>query len=181
MQQPQSNNRQNSSIERTIEAPTQTLKSLLSNQKSHGYSKPKQPYHYKRANPHAKSSFKPTYGTHENKGQQFKNNRKYQKQTAHTIQLKIMQPNIKPCIWIWVKLEQEFLLENQYPYFLLDSFNSQWMDNGNLTLAFDHGLWFWKLVICDLFELFSYPIVWHIQSYLFWIRFKLFVWKFQYA
>ena len=84
MQQPQSNNRKNSSIESTIEAPTQTLKSLLSNQKFHGYSKPKQPYHYKRANPHAKSSFKPTYGTHDNKGQQFKNNRKYQKQTAHT-------------------------------------------------------------------------------------------------
>ena len=33
---------------------------------------------------------------------------------------------------------------NQYPYSLLDSFNSQWVDNGNLTLAFDHGLWFWN-------------------------------------
>ena len=41
MQQPQSNNRQNSSIESAIEALTQTLKSLLSNQNSHGYSKPK--------------------------------------------------------------------------------------------------------------------------------------------
>ena len=41
MQQPQNNNRKNSSIESAIEAPTQTLKSLLSNQKSHTYSKPK--------------------------------------------------------------------------------------------------------------------------------------------
>ena len=98
------------------------------------------------------------------------------------IQLKIM----KPCIWICVRiLGQRFLLENQYPYSLLDKSNSQWVDNGNLTLAFDHGLWFWKLIIGDLFELFvhlfSCPIVGHIQSYWFWIRFKLFVWKFQYA
>ena len=49
MQQPQNNNRQNRSIESAIEAPTQTLKSLLSNQKSHGYSKPKQPFHHKKA------------------------------------------------------------------------------------------------------------------------------------
>ena len=84
MQQPQSNNRQNSSIESAIEAPTQTLKSLLSNQKSHGYSKPKQPFHHKRAKPHARPSFKPTYRPHDNKGQYFKNNSKYQKQTAHT-------------------------------------------------------------------------------------------------
>ena len=83
MQQPQSNNRQNNSIESTIEAPTQTLKSFLSNQKSHGYSKPKQPFHHKRANPHAKPSFKPTYRPHNNKGQYFKDNSKYQKQTAH--------------------------------------------------------------------------------------------------
>ena len=101
------------------------------------------------------------------------------------IQLKIMKP-IKPCIWICVRiLGQRLLLVNQYPYFLLDKFNSQWVDNGNLTLAFDHGLWFWKLIICDLFELFNHlficAIVWHIQSYLFWIRFKLFVWKFQYT
>ena len=26
------------------------------------------------------------------------------------------------------------------PYSLLDNLNSQWVDNGNLTLAFDHGL-----------------------------------------
>ena len=84
MQQPQSNKRQNSSIESAIEAPTQTLKSLLSNQKSHGYSKPKQPFHHKRAKPHAKPSFKPTYRPHDNKGQHFKDNSKYQKQTAHT-------------------------------------------------------------------------------------------------
>ena len=71
MQQPQSNNRQNSSIESAIEAPTQTLKSLLSNQKSHGNSKPKQPFHHKRAKPHARPSFKPTYRPHENKGQYF--------------------------------------------------------------------------------------------------------------
>ena len=105
------------------------------------------------------------------------------------MQLKI----IKPGIWICVRiLGQRFLLVNQCPYSLLDKFNSQWVDNGNLTLAFDHGLWLWKLVICDLFELFSdlfelfnhlfiCPIVWHIQSYWFWIRFKLFVWKFQYT
>ena len=84
MQQPQNNNRQNSPIESAIEAPTQTLKSLLSNQKSHGYSKPKQPFHHKRANPHAKPSFKHTYRSYDNKGQHFKNNNKYQKQTAHT-------------------------------------------------------------------------------------------------
>ena len=53
------------------------------------------------------------------------------------MQLKVM----KPCIWICVNiLEQKFLLVNQYPYSLLDNFNSQWVDNGNLTLAFDHGL-----------------------------------------
>ena len=44
MQQPQNNNRQNSWIESAIEAPTQTLKSLLSNHNSHGYSKPKQQF-----------------------------------------------------------------------------------------------------------------------------------------
>ena len=84
MQQPQNNNRKNSSIESAVKAPTQTLKSLLSNQKSHGYSKPKQPFHNKRAKPHAKPSFKPTYRPHDNIGQYFKDNSKYQKQTAHT-------------------------------------------------------------------------------------------------
>ena len=84
MQQPQSNNRQNNSIESAIEAPTQTLKSLLSNQKSHSYSKPKQPFHHKRVKPHARPSFKPTYRPHDNKGQYFNINSKYQKQTAHT-------------------------------------------------------------------------------------------------
>ena len=84
MQQPQSNNRQNNPIESAIKAPTQMLKSLLSNQNSHGYSKPKQPFHHKRANPHARPSFKPTYRPHDNKGQYFKDNSTYQKQTAHT-------------------------------------------------------------------------------------------------
>ena len=84
MQQPQSNNRQNNSIESAIEAPTQTLKSLLSSQKSHSYSKPKQPFHHKRVKPHARPSFKPTYRPHNNKGQYFNINSKYQKQTAHT-------------------------------------------------------------------------------------------------
>ena len=84
MQQPQSNNRQNNSIESAIEAPTQTLKSLLNNKKYHGYSKPKQPFHHKRAKPHARPIFKPTYRPHDNKGQQSKDNNKYQKQTAHT-------------------------------------------------------------------------------------------------
>ena len=84
MVQPQNNNRQNNSIGNAIEAPTQTLKSLLSNQYSLGYSKPKQPFHYKRAKPHTRPSFKPTYRTHNNKGQYFQNNSKYQKQTAHT-------------------------------------------------------------------------------------------------
>ena len=84
MQQPQSNNRKYSPIESAIEAPTQTLKSLLSNQNSHGYSKPKQPFHHNRAKPHTRPSFKPTYRPHDNKGQQFKDNSKYQKQTAHT-------------------------------------------------------------------------------------------------
>ena len=84
MQQPQSNNRQNSSIESAIEAPTQPLKSLISNQNSHGYSKPKQPFHHKRANPHARPSCKPTYRPNNDKGQYFKNNSKYQKQTTHT-------------------------------------------------------------------------------------------------
>ena len=98
------------------------------------------------------------------------------------MQLKIM----KPCIWICVRiLGQKFLLRNQYPYSLLDKFNSQWMDNGNLTLAFDHGLWVWNwlfvIYLNYLVHLFICPIVWHIQSYWFWIRFKLFVWKFQYT
>ena len=44
---------------------------------------------------------------------------------------------LKPCIWICVRiLGQKFLLVNQYPYSLLDSFNSKWVDNGNLT-----GIW----------------------------------------
>ena len=47
--QPQGNNRQNSSVESAIEALTQTLKSLLSNQNSHGYSKCNQPLHHNRA------------------------------------------------------------------------------------------------------------------------------------
>ena len=98
MQQPQSNNRKNSSIESAIEAPTQTLKSLLSNQKSHGYSKPKQPFHHKRAKPHAKPRSKPTYRPHDNKGQHFKGNSKYQNKLPITMELKIMKPNIKPCI-----------------------------------------------------------------------------------
>ena len=84
MQQLQSNKRQNNPIESAIKAPTQTLKSLLSNQKSHGYSKPKQPFHHKRANPHAKPRSKPTNRPHDNKGQHFKENSKYQKQTAQT-------------------------------------------------------------------------------------------------
>ena len=72
------------------------------------------------------------------------------------MQLKIM----KPCIWICVRiLEQKFLIVNQYPYSLLDNFNSQWEDNGNMTLAFDHGLWFWKFIICDLFELFDHLFI----------------------
>ena len=48
---------------------------------------------------------------------------------------------LKSCIWIGVRfLGQRFLLVKQYPYSLLNNFNSQWVDNGNLTLAFDHGL-----------------------------------------
>ena len=82
-QQLQSNKRQNNSIESAIKAPTQTLKNPSSNQKSHGYSKPKQPFHHKRANPHAKPRSKPTYRPHNNKDQHFKGNSKYQKQTAH--------------------------------------------------------------------------------------------------
>ena len=82
MQQLQSNKRQNNSIESAIKAPTQTLKSLLSNQKSHGYSKPKQPFHHKRANPHAKPRSKPTYRPHDNKGQHFKDNSKYLKENC---------------------------------------------------------------------------------------------------
>ena len=137
MQQPQRNNRQNSSIESAIKAPTQTLKSLLSNQKSHGYSKPKQPLHHKRANPHAKPSFKPTYRPHDNKGQHFKDNSKYHKQTTHTNAIEDYEAMyLNMC----ENFRSKFLLKNQYPYSLLDKFNSQWMDNGNLTLAFDHGL-----------------------------------------
>ena len=93
MQQPQSNNRQNSSIESAIEALTLTLTSLLSNQNSHGYSKPKQPFHHNKANPHAKPSFKPTYRPHDNKGQYFKDNSKYQKQTAHTNAIEDDEPH----------------------------------------------------------------------------------------
>ena len=84
MQQPQSNNRQNSSIKSAIEALAQTLKSILSNQNSNGYSKSKQPFHHNRANPHAKPSFKPNDRPHDNKSQCFKDSSKYQKQTAHT-------------------------------------------------------------------------------------------------
>ena len=141
MQQPQNNNRQNSSRESAIKAPTQTLKSLLSNQNSHGYSKPKQPFHHKRANPHAKPRSKPTYRPHDNKGQHLKGNSKYQKQTAHNKGIKNYEAQHKA---MYLNMCENFtakiLLINQYPYFLLDKFNSQWVDNGNLTLAFDHGL-----------------------------------------
>ena len=84
MQQPQSNKRQNNSIPIGSEACTVTLKSLLSNLKCHSYSKPKQLFHHKRVNPHARPNFEPTYRPHNNKGQCFKNNSRYQKQTAHT-------------------------------------------------------------------------------------------------
>ena len=141
MQQPQSNKRQNNSIESAIKAPTQTLKSLLSNQNSHGYSKPKQPFHHKRAKHHAKPRSKPTNRPHDNKGQHFKDNSRYQKQTAHTSTIENYEAQHKAMYLNMCEiLQQKFLLINQYPYFLLDKFNSQWMDNGNLTLAFDHGL-----------------------------------------
>ena len=84
MPQPQSNNRQNSSMESLMEALTQVFKSFSGNQNSHGYSKSKQPSHHNRANPHAKPSFKPTYRPNDNKGQYSKDNSNYQKQTAHT-------------------------------------------------------------------------------------------------
>ena len=92
MQQPQSNNRQNSSKESVIEACSQILERFLSNQNPHGYSKPKQPFHHNKANPHAKSSFKPTYRPHDNKGRYFKDNSKYQKQTAHTNAIEDCEP-----------------------------------------------------------------------------------------
>ena len=79
-------------MESAIEALTQTLKSLLSNQNSHGYSKPKQPFYHNRANSHAKPSFQPTYRPHNNKGQYFKDNSKYQKQTAHTNAIEDYEP-----------------------------------------------------------------------------------------
>ena len=63
---------------------TQTLKSLLSNQTSHGYNKPKQLFHHNRANPQAKPNFKPAYRSNDNRSQYFKDNSKYQKQSAHT-------------------------------------------------------------------------------------------------
>ena len=94
MQLTQSNNRQNSSIESAIEAPTQTLKSLLSNQNSHGYSKPKQPSHHNKANPHAKPRFKPTYRLHEIKTNTSKTITNIKNKLPIPMQLKIM----KPCI-----------------------------------------------------------------------------------
>ena len=171
MQQPQSNNRKNSSMESAIEAPTQTLKSLFSKQKSHGNSKPKQPFNHKRANPHAKPSFKPTYRPHNNKGQYFKNNSKYQKQTAHTNAIENYEAMyLNMCENFRAKIPKG----KPIPLFSLDKFNSQWLDNGNLTLALDHGLWFWKLIICDLFELFNhlficancvtYPVILYFES-----------------
>ena len=92
LQQNQSNNRQNTSIENAIETLTQTLKSLLSNQTSHGYNKPKQPLHHNRANPQAKPNFKPTYRSNDNRGQYFKDNSKYQKQSAHTNAIEDYEP-----------------------------------------------------------------------------------------
>ena len=92
MQQPQSNNRQNISKESVIEACSQILERFLSNQNPHGYSKPKQPFHHNKANPHAKPSFKPTYRPHDNKGHYFKDNSKYQKQTTHTNAIEDYEP-----------------------------------------------------------------------------------------
>ena len=92
MQQHQSNNRQNISKESVIEACSQILERVLSNQNHHGYSKPKQPFHYNKANPHAKPSFKPTYRPHDNKGHYFKDNSKYQKQTTHTNAIEDYEP-----------------------------------------------------------------------------------------
>ena len=92
MQQPQSNNRQNISKESVIEACSQILERVLSNQNHHAYSKPKQPFPYNKANPHAKPSFKPTYRPHDNKGHYFKDNSKYQKQTTHTNAIEDYEP-----------------------------------------------------------------------------------------
>ena len=49
-QQTQSHNRQNNPLENTIEIITQALKSLLSNQNTHGHNKPKQPFYHNRTN-----------------------------------------------------------------------------------------------------------------------------------
>ena len=47
--------------------------------------KPKQPFHHKRAKPHARPSFKPDLDRpHDIKVQYFTNNSKYQKQTGQT-------------------------------------------------------------------------------------------------
>ena len=84
MPQPQSNNRQNNSMESLMEALTCFQKLLRQSETPHGYSKSKQPCHHNRANPHAKPIFKPTYRPNDNKGQHSKDNSNYQKQTANT-------------------------------------------------------------------------------------------------
>ena len=82
-QQGQGHNRQTSPLENTIGMITQALKSLLDNQNTHDYSKPKQPFH-NRSNPHPKPHFKPNNRFHDNRNQYPKDKGKYQRQFTHT-------------------------------------------------------------------------------------------------
>ena len=80
----QNQNRQNNSLENTIEVITQALKSLLNNQNTHGYNKPKQAFYHNRPNPQSKPNFKPNNRCHDNRNQHPKDKSKYQRQFTHT-------------------------------------------------------------------------------------------------
>ena len=56
----QNQNRQNNSLENTIEVITQALQSLLNNQNTHGYNKPKQAFYHNRPNPQSNQTSNPT-------------------------------------------------------------------------------------------------------------------------
>ena len=60
------------------------MKSLLNNQNTHGYNKPKQAFYHNRPNPQSKPNFKPNNRFHDKRNQHPKDKSKYQRQFTHT-------------------------------------------------------------------------------------------------
>ena len=144
---------------------------------------PNNNFNHKRANPHARPSFKLTCRPRNNEGQYFKNNSKYQKQTTHTnaiedyeamylnmcenFRAKISDSKPIPTILFWITL-----IHNGWILVI-------WL--WHLIMDFGFENWLFVIYLNYLIIYLFMQIVWHIRSHLFWIRFKLFVWKFQYT